>query len=109
MSKKVRRKKIGELAVFGQLWSVYEDPSSLGENYAGLCVFETQEILVNPGQTSFNYDVTVIHELIHSTFNRVSLAQAGVKPEVEEIICDTMATCLIENLPALKQMLHSLK
>ena len=40
---------------------------------------------------------TLIHEMVHAVFHRVSINQTSLHPDVQEIICDSIATALTEN------------
>jgi hypothetical protein len=59
--------------------------------------FDAQLITVKEDQVGDTYMHSVIHELIHCIFNRISLNQTAVKDDLEEIICDNIATVMIEN------------
>jgi Zn-dependent peptidase ImmA (M78 family) len=41
--------------------------------------------------------ITEIHEFAHAVFNRLGLHNASFSTDIEEIICDGLATALIEN------------
>lgn len=39
---------------------------------------------------------TLIHEMIHGVLYRISVGQTGLSPDLEEIICDSVATQMLE-------------
>lgn len=40
---------------------------------------------------------TLLHEVVHVVINRIGIDQAKISEGVEEIICESVATALIEN------------
>lgn len=83
-----------KLNVFGQRFKVKVQPLT---GILGLCDRSTATIYVESDQTIDAQLHTLIHELGHAVFGRISLVQ-GVPHEIEEVIVDSLATAILENL-----------
>ena len=82
-----------QVIIFGQKFKIKE--TSLGGVY-GICDRASKTIYLEINQDPKEKLHTLIHEIGHAVFGRISLVQ-GVSPELEEVIVDTIATALVEN------------
>lgn len=63
----------------------------------GLCDRSSNTIYIEQDQPEKEMWHTLLHELGHAVFGRIGLIQ-GVNHEIEEIIVDSLATAILENL-----------
>ena len=91
------RKKLMTLNLFGQRWKVYH--AKIHPDYAGHCYYETCTIEISddiPVSSSF-FQVTLVHEILHALFFRMSYRQSGLSHDLEEVMIDQIATAIAEN------------
>lgn len=84
------------LNIFGQTYKV--KPTNLIETMGalGLCDRKDKVIYIDNTVDEREQYCTLLHEMGHAVFSRVSLVQA-VDAKLEEVIVDTLATAIIEN------------
>jgi Zn-dependent peptidase ImmA (M78 family) len=54
-------------------------------------------IVIDDEQVGTEHLQTLLHEMVHAVIDRCGIDQAGIGDGVEEIICESVATALIEN------------
>lgn len=87
-----------KLNIFGKIIKVLKEKNlsrrtgSRGEFYSRHNLIVIDDKLVND-----EFNQTLLHELIHAVISRVSIDQTSLEEGVEEIICDAVATAIIEN------------
>lgn len=79
--------------VFGQKFKI--KAANLGD-VMGLCDRSTNTIYLSKALEPSDVMPTLLHEIGHAVFSRVSLVQA-VGADIEEVIVDTLANTIIEN------------
>ena len=80
--------------IFGRTFKI--QVTNLDGEEVGFCNRDTNTILIEASQSDEDKIHTLIHEICHAVFGRISLNQA-VSQDVEEIIVDSIATALVEN------------
>ena len=97
------KKKLMTLNLFGQRWKVFH--IKLDPQYAGHCYYETNEIHISediPMSTTL-FQETLIHEMLHALFHRMSYKQSGLSHDLEEVMIDQLATAFTENFRITKK------
>jgi predicted SprT family Zn-dependent metalloprotease len=91
------KKKLMTLNLFGQRWKVYH--AKIDPQYAGHCYYETNTIEINDEipQSTTLFQETLIHELLHALYFRMSYRQSGLSHDLEEVMIDQLAKALTEN------------
>lgn len=94
-----KRKTPKSVMVFGEEIKI-NIVKNLGEigNAHGMFVPKTKQILIDE-ETSKDRDmfwITLLHEMFHAYASRISLKDAGISDEMEELIADTFAKFLTE-------------
>lgn len=86
---------MGSFNILGTQYKVKkENLEHLGAE--GMCLPREKIILIDKKLKGNDLLETIIHEFGHGVFTEGSLRQA-VTPELEEIIVDLMARCLVKN------------
>lgn len=67
---------------------------------------ETNSIIIDPRYSNKGY--SYIHELIHAAWDRAGLCQTDVSSNIQEIICETLATVIGENIVTISQTFNKL-
>lgn len=87
-----------KLNIFGEKISVKvkktSDPSHAGEFHP-----ESKLILIHPEYENKMH--TLAHEFVHAVWSRSGLNQTKTSHDVQEIVCENVATALVENFVAL--------
>lgn len=94
------RKKYSVYSIFGMPFTVYLT-DELEPNIVGLCLYDTQTILIKKDLDQESFNVTLIHELLHAFMRRLGYENA-LTMQTEEILIDQIAKMLNENF-TLKQ------
>jgi Zn-dependent peptidase ImmA (M78 family) len=86
------------LKVFGKDVPV-KKCSRVGEEFglAGYYDYGSGTITIEASLKADDYIHTLVHEICHAIFHRGGLHQAKMPTELEEIICEQVATVLTEN------------
>lgn len=97
------KKKLMTLNIFGERWKVYHD--KLDPQYAGHCYYEKREIKISNelliGSTLFAE--TLLHEMLHALYYRMSYRQSGLSHDLEEVMIDQIAKAFTENFRITKK------
>lgn len=96
-------KKLMALNLFGQNWKVYH--VKLDPQFAGHCYYDERTIHINeeiPVNSPF-FQVTLIHEMLHALFHRLSYRQSNLSHDLEEVMIDQLATAITENFKLQKK------
>lgn len=98
-------KKVAKIDIFGQKWQVVN--GKLSPHDAGLCEYGKLKITINQDipEGSDLWIESLIHELLHSIFERCSYKQSGLPHELEEVMIDQIAKIFTENRRTLKKLL----
>ena len=75
------------------------------ESCHGLYDSAAGQILIDPDQSPRDYVHTLIHEMIHAVADRVGVHTTSVNPDMVEILCENIATVIVENGAILKRYL----
>lgn len=67
------------------------------ENVCGHYIYDKKLIEINNKLDKETQAITLMHEVIHSTFHRSGIHNAKVSHDAEEIIADQIAKVLVEN------------
>lgn len=79
--------------VFGKTYRIEYKPL---EDIDGECHNKKALIEIDESLQGRDLAQTILHESFHALFHRLSLSQV-VHHDVEEIICDTFATFIVDN------------
>ena len=85
--------KINMISVFGQIIPVLKEPL---DEYDGMYCSDKKTILIKDTLKDDQYLITLIHEFIHSVFDRVGITHQ-LSDDLEEIICHCLSESLLEN------------
>lgn len=84
--------------VFGKQYQVIHSDKPEGgfhpEIHYGFCDSTSYKIYIAKGKDHTIH--TYIHELVHAMCDRIGLRQTGLQLEIEEIICEGVATVITE-------------
>ena len=86
-----------EIAIFGKIHKIKKLKTHviidgmLADGY-----FDPEKLEIGVNVNSPNPTQVLVHELFHAMFQRVSLVQAKIPLEIEEIIVDSFSTFLVE-------------
>lgn len=86
-----------ELVIFGQNIKVSYKKNLINNGVAGSYNTSTKEIEIDKSLKGKEFNQVLLHELIHAVFDRLGLINTNVSHELEEIICDNVATAISEN------------
>ena len=67
------------------------------QNARGLYFHDKGMIFIDADLTGNDYLQTLLHELIHAVIQRTGIEESGIPEGIEEIICDNVATAIVEN------------
>jgi len=95
------KKKYADLSIFGVTYTVFVT-DELDPNYCGMCVFDTQTILVKKDLPQDVFNITLIHEMLHAFMNRLSYENA-ITRQTEELLIDQIAKLMVENFKITKR------
>ena len=87
-----------KLKIFGQMIRVLKEHDLTETQGArGLCFQDKKLIFIDSDLTGDEYLQTLLHEVVHAVIQRTGIHESGLTDEVEEIICDNVATAIVEN------------
>jgi hypothetical protein len=86
-----------KLNIFGHMYRVFKCKELPIANTRGLCSIDEKVILIHEDYVGSEYMQILLHEIFHATFARASINQAEISHDLEEIICDTLATVITDN------------
>lgn len=95
------RKKHMDLSIFGVNYTVYIT-DELDPNYCGMCIFDSQTILIRKDLPQDIFNITLIHEMLHAFMNRLSYENA-ITRQTEELLIDQIAKLMTENFKITKR------
>jgi len=83
--------------VFGQFILVTRKSGLLNKTDPEHGYFQNGEIVVGINKDPSIELQTLIHEMGHALWERLSLNQTDIHPDIQEILCDVYATMMVEN------------
>ncbi len=83
--------------IYGAVVPVVEDDTLKEVECMGAYDPDQKKISVCPDLKSREKLHTCLHEMFHATWDRVGLNQTSIPRDLQEIICETFATVLLEN------------
>jgi len=86
-----------EVIVFGYLCPVIVKKELIEQDIECHGLFKDNKIYIAKHKDKEIMFHTLLHEMGHALFHRISINQAGIPHELQEIIVDTYATMLLEN------------
>lgn len=87
-----------ELSVLGLNVKVLKKNNLINKyGIAGSYNFKSKDINIDNSLKADNFNQCLIHELIHATFDRIGIINTNLDANLEEIICDNIATVIVEN------------
>lgn len=88
-------KKVGKVDIFGKTYTIHQ--GKMNDAYAGLCDYQSQKITIHEQCKGDDFTATLIHEVLHAAFQRMSVKQTGLHSQAEELIVDQLANVMTEN------------
>lgn len=85
-----------KLQIFGKEYRVMKAKRLAESGTAAYVDFNNKLIVVDSELVGEDYWVAIMHEVYHALVDRISLDQV-IKDQLEEIVVDVFAKCLIEN------------
>lgn len=85
------------LKIFGSIIRVLKKKDMSQQGLRGLYMPKEKLILVDSELLDDDFMQCLVHELVHSVIYRTGIDQAQISAGVEEIICENIATAIIEN------------
>lgn len=86
------------LTIFGKHVPVLRTKNLLRDQEAfGMFHRDKFYIEIDASLTGKEYDMTLIHELIHTVVQRAGVHQSGLPHEIEEILAEQISVAIVEN------------
>ena len=83
--------------VFGQKIRLIVKSGLIESGARALFLPGESKILIDSTLKGEDYMQTILHEIVHSVIHRVGINQSGVTDGIEEILCESISTALVEN------------
>lgn len=85
------------LKIFGQRVKVYRQKGlSTYSDAVGYFDLDKKRIVIDADLKGHEYEVTLLHEILESIWDRGSFSQS-VNNDLKEVIIDQISKCLVEN------------
>jgi Zn-dependent peptidase ImmA (M78 family) len=88
--------------VFGKNIKLYRK-NLLQHGIVGLFEGTTGRITIDSTLRGDELDHTLLHELVHALWHRLGMMQTQIPHEVQELICENVATMITENFSIKKK------
>lgn len=86
------------LKIFGHTIRILKKDSLIDSTgNAAIYIPDDKKILIDSKQRGEDLDQTILHELVHCVFSRLGMEQVRIPAEVEELLAENIATCVVEN------------
>jgi hypothetical protein len=83
-----------KLHIFGKIYRILK---IRGLKNSAEIDYDNKIISVSEDEIGEQFIHSIIHEMGHAVFDRISIDKTSIPDDVKEIICDTIATTIIEN------------
>lgn len=92
------------MVIFGRKIRV-KKIKDLGKNHGLAGYFDPvkKEIAIDSSLKGDDYNSTLIHEMIHSIFDRVGIVQTRLSHDTHEMIAENVANAIVENFRLIKK------
>jgi len=91
-----KKNSLKEVVCFGQKIKIkYEDLQDTLS--CGLYHYDIKEISIHKDLNDKDRAHTIVHEMVHAFFDRTGLNQTTIPFDLQEILCENLATFFLEN------------
>lgn len=90
------------VSIFGLKYKIKIVDKVRGGGVAAV-TYQDKIIEIRDDQSGIKFDECLLHEIIHATFDRIGIGCTKLAPDLEEVICDSIAKIIAENYKLVKR------